>query len=276
MKKEILITLLIIAILSTLSSAATTTITVKTLPSSRVEIYVLDSSEAYYSIQSFFKDSGGSGEVSVVHTSDLNKFDIKLIIKRFNVKVYSETHEDFEAGNPVTLYALVSPENETQQTPTETNTTQINETSQQQTNITENTTETITNAEIFEGEQETTLKEEESSQPATSFAISENFKKISKKVYYVIGIVILVAVVLFVGISVARRMRVPSDIKITKMSEKMQQMKASQAEVNPELKKAEDKLRKAQDELTRVMNREKISAIERKMDDLRKDLEKLK
>lgn len=105
MKKEIIaafVVAFLIFSLPALVSAATTSISVKTLPNHRVTIIVYPK-EKLSSLESFYIDSDANGMASVSHTSSESEIDVLVKITKDGNKVFLDKFTGYDAGTPISI-----------------------------------------------------------------------------------------------------------------------------------------------------------------------------
>lgn len=128
MTKKFIFCLIVLVFSISFVIAASTPLIVKTVPNHKVHISVLKTGEAYSLIESFHKDSGSSGEVKVTLSTE-DKFNIRIWVKQNNIDVVSDSYyNEFKAGEPITLELYpdwyTPPKNETEEQNTTSNETE--------------------------------------------------------------------------------------------------------------------------------------------------------
>src|SRR3989344_3849128 len=84
--------------------AADTKITVTTLPNHDVDISVLRHGQVYSLIESYHKNSGSGGNISVTTTTTESMVDVLVWVKKDNVIVkYEKFETGFPVGTPINL-----------------------------------------------------------------------------------------------------------------------------------------------------------------------------
>lgn len=185
------------------------------------------------------------------------EFDIIIFISKFGEKVLTEKFSGQETGGEL-VYELY-PDNYiplSEQIPEE------SEVVIEEQNITEE--QNLTEEIIISKENEDT--------PLTGLSTVEGNKTfIPSVVYYVIGLVFIMGVVIFLVSKMVMRRKnssEPREIKVTKLSE----MNKGPVTLSQEIEEAERKIREAQASINKLKNEEKIKIAEAKM---RKDKEEL-
>ena len=90
MKRGIYALALLALFMISVVSAADTMIKIKTLPEHDVDVYALRVGETYNLIESFHKKSDSNGSASVVLSTDEEKFNLRIDVRKDNVKIASE------------------------------------------------------------------------------------------------------------------------------------------------------------------------------------------
>ena len=239
---------------------ADTPIVVKTYPNHDVNIFVLDSTTVYTSFESFLnKNSGDSGEVNVLSSVPNAVVDILLIVKKDGIVLYNKRFEDVSMSSEVNL---VIPEALIVEEPL-VNVT-VNETESVNSTIEENVTEVVgTNVSSNESEQSASL---------TGNAISSfggRYKNVA--VFVVLGLIIIGGV----SFMMIRKMRSPKKLppgyNIPTVIQKSASTKSPAS-----IEEIENRMADLQKELSKFRNKDKIDAAERKLEQDKKELERLK
>ncbi len=260
--------------------SAATEIKVKTLPNHKVSIFVLDADQTFLSLDSFHKESDSSGLASAAYTGQKNKIDVLVKVSKDGKKVLSERFEDYKTGEPI----FIRMDNE-----------EINGKYVEKKVIVENGTE-VENDTKKDGEETTAVEEptpsEESSteeepvvnQPATGGVIANDNSDgfFSWTFYLIVGgflIAILVVLLIWKFSTHSSWMPIPMHPQITgpqgalkKSQDKGDVVGSSSRDVL----KLEKKLEEAQREIRILKNKEKIRDAERRLEDDRQELEKLR
>ncbi|MBS3090090.1 hypothetical protein J4461_04420, partial [Candidatus Pacearchaeota archaeon] len=87
-------------------SAIDTQINVHTWSGNEVSIFVLDGSQVYYLLQSYYLNSNLSGDVSAFYTGDASKLSFRVIVKREKEQLLSEKFGPYDAGKTIYIQAI--------------------------------------------------------------------------------------------------------------------------------------------------------------------------
>src|SRR3989344_6953148 len=254
MVRKLLLSLFVLVLIAPVF-LATTPITVKTLAEHDVSIFVLEADKVYSLIESFHQNSGIEAQVSVTTTTEADKFDILVIIKKNNQKVFSERFEDYEEGQTIEIEL---PERE------EPIVEEIEEIEEIAENSTENSTETP--AEEVAEEQTQEVQETETSNSITGGVITTLTSKTGKIVYYILGAILIVGILSFVLVRRMRpSMKATSFPRPTIRTGNSDASPLNQSPKSGKLTEIENKIRDAQRELNTLKNEEKIKAAEEKL-----------
>src|SRR3989344_3923812 len=286
-------------------SATDTKITVTTLPNHDVDISVLRHGQVYSLIESYHKNSGSNGNVSITVSTTEAEFDARVWVKKDNTIIkYEKFETGFTSGTPVNLD--VFPEWYIKQKEIENsgnfadndseNLEAVTETEDSETtDETESETEEEPNSDSQETEK-TTIETSEKNSSAlngiTGFFTSVKEKISIKTIAYTFGFIFAIA--LFTGGFVMLRRRrfsfYPSSeikqVKIRKLSEKIkerEQKKEQDKKENDEVADAEAKIKELQEKIQQLKNkpqrseeRRKIAAAKKKLLEDEKELMKLR
>ena len=255
--------ILLLVLFAGMISATATTIVVKTVPVHEVKVTPFNSEKVGFESYAYLKNTSDSyGDATVLFDSSVAKFGIFITINKDGEKIYSEKLEDtFIAGEQINI--RVAPDwfefIETPSPEPVANETEANKTE------TLNETESIAN------------KTEESSSLLTGNVFSEITNIFKNKIlYYVLGGMIL-AIIGFFGFQQYLKMKdkLPREIKIKKLSE-LKQEQVQQGQEDEELRIAEEELRKAQEKIATLKNKDKISELQKEIDQKQEELRKLR
>ena len=257
-------------------SAAETTINVKTLQSHDVTIVVLKPQESYYLLKSFNNIySAIKGEVSVVYDGSESNVNIRVIVKKNTVVKFNELFEDVSLGDVVTFTVLEG----------------ITEVSYGDEASGDNSDEG--NNETSEGNTGETGDASEDGGDVSTDTTGTDESDLSgvpgNVLYYIIGFVVLVGVIVFVMFMKHRNApphlfkRSPKVTSGAVKSEskdsdaaKSESKEESYDEMKDHVAEVEKRLEDAQKEIKTLKNQEKIKEVERKLEADRKELDRLK
>ena len=269
-KKSVMVASLIFLILP-IVLATTTPITVYAPLQKQLTITVLDPNQVYYSYQSFpNKDTGGTGEVAVDFTSDQSIFDVALLVKQDGQKIkYTRMQKAFPAGNAIVIdftgeeAILVDPKQK--ENTSENTSASSDEASSDENTTTENIilNDTLSVSELAN---EDDYSEKISGSTTINSTIA-NFSYIFSNTnpYIIGGFVILILIIVIFGLFWA------SKDPFKEFASKKHREKVNGLEIIPRgsfSKSSEEKSNKIRDA--------EILDAERKLDEARKVLEKLK
>lgn len=239
---------------------------VKTMANHKVGIQILDVSQVYYLLESFYKNSGDTGIVDYSYTTDKEVVNVRVLVSKGNTTLYYEKYENVPTNVPfvVELIPGVTPGNTT-----ETNTTEA------ETNQT-----AAENQTVAETAEETSDIENKSG--LTGKAIFEDVKEVvfSKTTYYILGIIVLGIAAFFIFRKV-RKMDFSGfshhTPKYVGGSSKGGSERLVIKSDDKALLSAERKVREAQEEISKLKERKnKLADAERRFEADKKELEKLR
>lgn len=103
--KKIFLLAFVLLVSAAFVSAYSTEIKVKTVPYQKVSIFVLDSSQTYYLIESFHRTSDANGDVAVVSNTDKSKIDVMVKVTEpgSTAAKFLEKFEEYDAGKPISI-----------------------------------------------------------------------------------------------------------------------------------------------------------------------------
>ncbi|MEK6842410.1 MAG: hypothetical protein AABX84_01225 [Nanoarchaeota archaeon] len=258
-----------------LISAVDTEIKIKTLPEHDVDISVLKPIEGYSLIESFHKKSDSNGTVSITFSTTESEFNARVWLKKDNVIIeYKKFEEGYPAGTPLNLE--VYPEWYLKQKEIEASRTTIDESSSETdtTVLIEDIEETEASSESENTEVETTETQGNESSLLSKITGFTLFKEgTSKKIiYYIVGGFALLIALGTTGFVVIKRRGfhfLPKrNIRITKLSDKINQKKQRQKKEeddNKEIEEAEAKLKELQEHIEQLKNKPQMSDKEKKI-----------
>lgn len=267
MVKKLTLILTIFILLVQLISAVDTEITVKTLPGHKIMISALNPGEGYSLINSFHKDSGPTGEVSIILSSTVNYFDVAVWVKKDNqVILYKKFENGYPSGTPIVLelYPEWYVKEEVNNLSLEENTTISSENISSE-NITINETAVIL-------EEKT---EQQNPSLGGSVIFGEGFFS-NNKIYYGIGIIALLAIITIFAIKIKNRSKEPREIKIRKLSDIQAEKKEKFQYAKKIIENAEKKINEAQEEIRSIKNKGKIEEVKNKILEYEQELARLR
>ncbi|MBI4116619.1 hypothetical protein HY449_02660 [Candidatus Pacearchaeota archaeon] len=241
-----------------LISSAESQITIKTIPNHNVDISFLRHNQGYSLIESFHKNSGTGGNVSVIFSTSESKFDMRVWVKKDNTEiVYEKFEEGYVPGSPLEFEVYpdwyleqleIENEMRTKNGESPSVNLSLNEASENEENLTLNETEK--NAE----------KNSSASEGITGFFVSMKDGISKKTIYYAAAFVLLVALTA-AGFFTVRKIRrrspaegIHSEIKIRKLSDKIEEGQMSNLEI---IEAAEKKIREAQEQIEKIKDKMK-------------------
>ena len=258
MVKKIIFSLLVLIFLVQVISAIDTEITIKTLPDHDVNINFLNPSpgEGNINFESFHENSGESGNISFVFSSNEVKFDITAFVMKSTEKIVYKRFDDNTAGE--SLYLTLFPEG-----------SEIIRNFEAVTNQTLEENSTI-NETLEENETETEIE-------ITGSAIFGEEGIFSKKAtYYVIGAIILLGIGAFVFFKLKEKQKTPKEVKIKKLSELQTEKKEKLGNKEEIIEDAEKKIKEAQEDIRKIKNEDKIKEAKKKLIEDEKQLMRLR
>ena len=260
MVKKLILSLLVLIFLVQVTSAIDTEIIIKTLPDHHVNINFLNPSpdNGVISFDNFNENSGASGNLSFVFSSNELKFDITAFVMKSTETIVYQRFDDNTVGEP--LYLILIPgESEIIKNFQEVK----NETSEENSTINETTNET--------------LEENGTESKLTSSVIFGEQGLLSNKWFYIpIGIIILLVLGAFVLFKLKKKSKTSKEIKVKKLSE-LQSEKKEKFQDNKEIiEDAENKIKEAQEDIRKIKNEDKIKEAKKKVIEDEEELVKLR
>jgi len=276
-KREITFVAFLLVLLLAISGvyAIDTKIKITTYPDHKLFVDFLEKNPVSL-IESFNLNSDSEGEVEFVFSTENSVFDVSVFVFNGGEQICKNKFEDLIPGEPVNFimypgnFEIIKNYDELEEE-----------------NITEEENLTI------EVEQEEIVEEEIpiDSVPITGMATSEetgeNFL-MGNIIYFVVGFLVLVALV-FVGSLKLKSIqktknysqeKPQKEIKVKKLSEKLQEMKEDQkdkiGDFQGAIEEAEKKIKDAQKEINKLKNAGKIEELEKRMKEDQEALKKLK
>ena len=280
MMRKIVLGILFLMLVFPLASAADTAIKVKTLPNHKVSIFIYSSGSLSIDNSFLYKVSDSNGLVSIVYSAPKTKIDVRVKVEtQDGTKLFNELFEEYTSGKPI--YIRLDDD-------------EINGEYVEPVAVSENVTENETQTE--ENISETTLA---SNETVTGAVISEEGNEIFSKTAYIVVMAVVIALVIV--LLVFRKKIFTRDAssmgskpnfsppakpsssegilpnRFLRMNTKNDETRNINAAVSgSEIEDIERKLKDAQKELHLIKNQEKIKFAERKIEEDRRDLERLK
>ncbi len=276
-KKFLICIVLLVFVLITIPfvSAVSTQITVKTLKDHNVSIQILDPGSVYLLLDSFHnKNSGEIGEVSVATEVDKPEVSIRVMIKYGGKSVFNEKFENVKTGSPLVFEVPDQPDPEPPK----------NETPPSQPNQT-NATTSIANAATSppSGEESAQIKQTEENQTEVNASVitgsflsrvSDKFSGVGVYILWIVGALIVLALIILGGRYLMRVIR-----KNRAFAPSLPSRRSIDHDVHAkaaELERLERKIKEAKRDVSLLLNEDKIREAERRLDEDRKVLDRLK
>jgi len=280
MMRKIVLGILFLMLVFPLASAADTAIKVKTLPNHKVSIFIYSSGSLSIDNSFLYKVSDSNGIVSIVYSAPKTKIDVRVKVEtQDGTKLFNELFEEYTSGKPIYIRLDDDEINGEYVEPAA-----VSE------NVTENETQIEENtSEIIPASNET----------VTGAVISEEGNEIFSKTAYIVVIAVVIALVIVLFVfrkkiftrdagSIGSKPNFsppakPSSSKgippnrFLRINMKNDETRNINAAVSgSEIEDIERKLKDAQKELHLIKNQEKIKFAEKKIEEDRRDLERLK
>ena len=280
MMRKIVLGILFLMLVFPLASAADTAIKVKTLPNHKVSIFIYSSGSLSIDSSFLYKVSDSNGIVSIVYSAPKTKIDVRVKVEtQDGTKLFNELFEEYTSGKPIYIRLDDDEINGEYVEPAA-----VSE------NVTENETQIEENtSEIIPASNET----------VTGAVISEEGNEIFSKTAYIVVIAVVIALVIVLFVfrkkiftrdagSIGSKPNFsppakPSSSKgippnrFLRINMKNDETRNINAAVSgSEIEDIERKLKDAQKELHLIKNQEKIKFAEKKIEEDRRDLERLK
>lgn len=249
-------------------SAVDTKIEIKTLPNHEVYLNILNPTDETMYLKTIKNLSDYYGDTSFVYSSNLTKFDLKIILKKDGMRIYEKVFkEDFSAGVPISR--IVAPEgSKLLETPGKTT---LNDTNVSLGN------QTLENLALENQTEEEKVPENESEGNIVSstglFIFDKSKKLLSSNITYYVAAILIVGLLAFVA-----RRKFGGElrgIKIKKLSE-LNSEREEEKRNNEKLREAERRLKEAQEEVSKLKNEDKIEEMEERIRRQQEELEKLR
>jgi len=244
-------------------------IKIKTLTNHSVAVNFLEPGEDIFACGSFYPNSGETGEISTNISCSKAVVDVEVVVRDKGVQVLYEKFTDYKTDSPYTLEVLpIELLNGT--------------TSSTATNLTTNETASTTPLSTTNGTA-VTGTEELSDTGVTGksiFGKLENLKNINK-IYYIIGLVLVIGIVLF--FTLGRKLRStrflkfpakePKPLNVTKVSDIIREQKENATYNYRDVQAMESKIKMLQEELARLKYKERVNSAEKIFEQDRKEID---
>jgi len=242
---------LALILISMAAVSAATDIKIKSLPLRNISVLIFDANQVYSLDTSYHTSTNINGNANVTYTGSISKINIGVKINQDNI--YHLFDDKFDAGQQINLNVIPGEmSSSTGKTEEE--------------NVTENITENATESNLTEDVVSNTTGNESKKGFLSGLSISEFTKKF-KIVYYIIGIIVVAGIVfLFIKFKG----------QIFKRDIAYNYKSLSNKDLSKELVNAENKLKEAQNEINKLKNKDRIDTMERKIEQDKLELEKLK
>jgi len=259
MRGKFILFLVLVMFLMSYASAVTTDINVKTLKNVKVSVFILDPAQVYYLLNSSHVQSGEAGEVLVSYSGEEKEVNVRVQITEEGKQIMLEKFEGVKTGKPVNIRMFVgdvslSQDGEKNETVAVANQTSANLTSSLN-SIVSNETQNL---------------------GISGSVIAEGGNFFAKWWYYLAGGVILVIVIGFLafrffmnkdsGQQLIHSDKRPITSGVSVSSRKLEEL----------LGISQRKIIELQKEVGTLKNKEKIQAAERKIEEDKKELERLR
>ncbi len=259
---KILSCMIIFAILVIPMTMAAADINLRTISGHRASITILGAGEAYEFLDSFHQDTG-NGELKVVYTGDKGEIDIIVKITKEGETIMNERFDEMSTSGP--LYLQVIPGKVSD------NYLKLDEEKAKK------EAEEAAKAQAAAETPEEKTSEEEKKTPesgsVTGSAIEGTDLKIPKGAYYIVGAIIIVGLLAFLGLKFG------GNIGFSSLSTGAGAVQTGNEKSYTE-RKLEARLKAAQDEINRLKkeeeNIEKIVAVEKRLEADKEELRRLR
>ena len=273
--------MLVLLVSFSLASAIDTEIKVKTLADHKVSVFIYPSDKVTI-LDSFHKIADTTGIVSSVHSSDEKKLDVMVKVTKDGQTIFKEKFNSYEAGKPIFIRmdneeitgnynpsknanALANTTNTTSESAESVNNSIDGKNNKSEGNDSSNVKDL--GEKVFEND-----KVDSNNGAIAGLAVSNSENSYTKFIYYLIGIIILL-VVLVLGFFVARKFVGRSSAGNLKVGDVGA---GSHVVVSNEVRRLQHQLRDAQREIIRLKNQDKIKDIQKRIEEEKKELERLK
>ncbi len=267
-----------------LVSAVNTEIKVKTLPAHKVSIFILASDEVYNLLESFHKTSDIYGDVSVTYSSEIDSFDVRVIVKtKEGEKLFNEKFDGYNAGELISI-RIDNEEITREYKPVE----DVNESVGNETGGGENATSE--GEEDVVGTSESIIEEGSSDSGAITGEVVSDNGGVSKIIYVVMLVIVVLIFVLFL---LGRKMvsnrkmakygssgdisdTVKTGVGVLKPLNKADESRGlKQLNKSEGIDRLEAKIKDMEREINKLRNQEKILEVQKKLEEDRQELERL-
>lgn len=264
-KRGFFLGLIFLLVSTSLLSAASTNISLETLPSHDISISVLKTGGEYDLIKNFQGVSNADGKFSVIFSSDnFSSIDLKVYAKKNGQLVIMKKFGPFSILNPISLELY--PEGYVKPIPvvqiTNTTNTTANTTAENQT---QTLNETVDLKITQEGDAKPSL---------TGLATSDDSTSSGKTIYYILGGIILLALIV-IGRFLISKKSPHKEVRVRKLSEIQRELKEAKSTTDFKkiVVKEEKEIVKLEKEVSKMKSQERIKEIENRV---RRDQEEVR
>lgn len=260
--------LLMVVILALLpiAFALETSMTIKTLSNHRVSVIVREAGKLT-TLESFHKDTAG-GELQISTNQVPASLDLIVTLKKDTSTIINKKFESVTAGKPIVINFV--PGNVSLKTQAEIDAeTAAAETPEPETPVEETTNETPVEAEPL-AETQTEAIEEIKKSNVSGLAIFSN-KENAKKMYYGLGIIIALAVIVFLILFARKKIDQPSKFTVKKLSDIKEDHYTDK-----KLRDAEKRIEEAKREIEEIKNKDsRVKQLKEQYEHDKKELKRL-
>lgn len=265
MVKKLILSLLVLIFLVQVISAIDTEITIQTLPDHHVNINFLHPDSNVLLLDKFDQNSGESGNLSFVFSSNEVEFNIAAFVTKSTETIVYARFDDNTAGEP--LHLILLPEG-----------SEIIKNFEPVTNQTleENSTnETLEESPAVNEAAEEIEPEEETKITGSALFGEEGFFA-NSEVYWVGGAIIFSGVGAFVFFKLKKKTKKSKEIKLKKLNELQTEKKEKLHDNKEIIEDAEKKIKEAQEDIRKIRNEDQIKEAKKKIIEDEKELVRLR
>ncbi len=259
MVKKFALSLVFLALIISSVSAIDTEIKVKTIPDHKASIFVYPA-DSVTSINSFHIIADSTGELSVTHSSEHSSIDVLVKITKDGNKIFIEKFAGYPAGKPIYIrmdYTEVNGDYDPSKVAA----------------ATPSASPTPTDSPTAEAQEDVAIDEQEEPSSQITGEVIADTNSSSKAFYFVIVVGILGAIVIV--LLIIKRFVTPS-LNTNADNASNQAMLRSLEREERRIKEMERKIINSEKELGSIKNQDKIKATEKKLEEDRRELERLK
>jgi hypothetical protein len=273
MIKKIFFCVALLLLALPMAMALNTTIIVHTLPAHDVTITLLEPIDTFSSIKSFpGLYSGLGGLASVSYGGDETVFHIKVLVKKDGGVVVNEQFDEQTAGEIIELDVYPEdfevPEEEDEE--------------KEKTSDEEDESSEDEEEEVLENEENLELEENQDEQNADADGITglavgkeenESEKSFPSWIIYLIGVILIAGIIGLVAMKGLHMKRPPHERGQVVEKDRREE---DGSQISHDLVNAEEKIRRLQNEINMLKNQDKIKQIERRIEEEKEQIEKLR